>query len=74
MLTRTAVMADSTGGIDAGYALNCADACAFRQHGNHGHFLFGFQYVCHIVFFVDINVIQIYIGINNYFRITSFIL
>lgn len=25
------------------------DYGAFGEHGNNGHFLFGFQYVCHIV-------------------------
>ena len=34
--------------VNSGNPLNTADAGTLCQHGNHGHFLFGFEDVCHI--------------------------
>ena len=39
--------------MNAGHALNAADAVTLSQHGDRQHFLFGWKVVCHIVFFVD---------------------
>jgi hypothetical protein len=42
-------------------ALNCADAGTLAEHGNHRDFLFDLQFVCHINFYLAINVYVNYI-------------
>ena len=52
--------------VDARNALDCPNAAAFSQHGNHGHFLFKWKVVCHNVLFLALNVNGKYLVGNSY--------